>query len=247
MLLPSEQEWLSRSVEYLLDGDLIVVRGLPRTGKTFLANALVQELPETAILVSGREFTEKNQGVKAETLIADLEERTKSFGLAQLVFDDYGAALRRSLGGKLQALLYSLLVDSEHSRDIGAILLSRWQDPIHIRRRGSPLVSRARFVPLPSFSEKDLIHHGVPTPNSGGVQYSIGHLTSFLARTHVIGSRLVTSPLEQSIRSDVPHAAGALGPCRRGPAGALPARLARQACRGIRRERAHRENASPGA
>ncbi|MEU8657763.1 AAA family ATPase [Actinoplanes philippinensis] len=196
--------------EYLLDGDLVVVRGLPRTGKTNLAQALFNEFQETAVFVAGREFTENNQADLIQAIIEELKQKAESAGISQLIFDDYGAALRRSHGGRLQSQLYGLLVDSEYSRDIGAVFFSRWQGPIHIPLRGSPLISRARFFALPTFDSADLIQYGWSSLSYSSVQADIGHLAVSLMRSQVVGSRLLTSSLEQSIKADAPLIVGDL-------------------------------------
>lgn len=85
----------------------------------------------------------------------DLETRVTAFGHAQLLFDDYGSAIRRSKGGALHSSLYRMLVDGKHARDVGALLTSRLGDDLDLRFAGSPLLSRARVVRAPLLGIED--------------------------------------------------------------------------------------------
>ncbi|WP_432887962.1 hypothetical protein ACQPYH_06380 [Kribbella sp. CA-245084] len=95
-------------------------------------------------------------------LDGDVAAAVAEEGFAQLVFDDYGHAIRRSQGGALHSMLYRLLVDSQDARDIGALLIARSGDMLDLNFAGSPLLSRAEMVSLPSLSEEDALAVGVP-------------------------------------------------------------------------------------
>jgi hypothetical protein len=157
-MIPSISSWLDEVGEKLLEGRRIVVRGAPNAGKSFLAGGLVRLFGATAVADSGRAYSEAAQSSRRETLLSSITNTVDSFGSAQVVFDDYHLALRRSQGGRLQSTLVSTLIDGEYSRDIGAIFFSRFAGPIHIDGRGSPLISRCEILQLPRWNENDLLN-----------------------------------------------------------------------------------------
>ncbi len=86
----------------LIDGRNLVVRGLPLTGKTVLVEALKDLLGPSALVIDGRSFAESDRdeavdGIRLRTF-ALIEEH----GCAQLLFDNYPHALRRSYGAHVQ-------------------------------------------------------------------------------------------------------------------------------------------------
>ena len=106
-------------------------------------------------------ITETNQKAMRDKIDADVAAAIDKTGCAQLIFDDYGRAIRRSQGGTLHSMLYRLLVDSEAARDTGALLVARSGDMLDLNFSGSPLISRAQAVVLPTLTEEDAAALGV--------------------------------------------------------------------------------------
>ena|GEM_PF-4572340 len=153
--LPSEQAWLDDLTFRLLGGDILLVRSIPRWGLSSAARAIALNLGDTAVLIDGRAITEQNQKEARERIDSEIRRKFDENGYAQLVFDDYGRAIRRSQGGTLHSMLYRLLVDSEPARDTGALLVARTSDVLDLNFSGSPLISRAQTVVLPTVAEPD--------------------------------------------------------------------------------------------
>lgn len=141
--------------ERLFDGDRLLVRGLPRSGKTLLARAVADALGETAFYFDGAAVTEENQIEEHARLQAEVDGRVNAHGCAQLVFDAFGRAVRRSRGGILHSQLYGQLIDGKRSRDIGAIFTSRYADALDIKVSGSPLLGRVTVLDLPRLTRDD--------------------------------------------------------------------------------------------
>ena len=154
-LLPSEQAWVQSVADRLLGGDRLLVRGLPRSGKTLLVTAVADLLGETAFYFDGATVTEANQADRHARLQSELDSRVKLHDCAQLVFDGYGRAVRRSRGAMLHSQLYGQLIDGDRGRDIGAIFTSRYADALDIRVSGSPLLGRVTPFELPTLSAED--------------------------------------------------------------------------------------------
>jgi energy-coupling factor transporter ATP-binding protein EcfA2 len=152
----SADDWVEQIALQLLDGRRILVRGLPRSGKTWLAQAVASTLQETALTVRGRNFEEGNQATLRETIISDLDDRLQEHRSVQLIFDDYHLALRRTQGKRLQARLVARLIDSPLAQDTGALFLARQSSVLHLPMRGSPLVSRLQVVQQPRWSAADI-------------------------------------------------------------------------------------------
>jgi hypothetical protein len=148
-------------IERLLDGEILLVRGLPRAGKSMICAAIAEAVGESAYAVSGSHVDEANQSGVRERIGSEIEQRVGAHGCAQLIFDDYAQAIRRSQGGRLHSFLYGLLVDGPNARDIGALLTSRHGDDLELRFAGSPLLSRAQVLPLPDSGEQDAASLGI--------------------------------------------------------------------------------------
>ncbi|MBI3224366.1 MAG: hypothetical protein HYZ39_04825 [Mycolicibacterium cosmeticum] len=161
-LVPSDEAWVENIANWLLDGRILVLRGLPRAGKSTLCSALETLLGASAISVRGREFSESTQSGLRRDIDSKLDALIEVHNCAQLLFDDYGHAIRRSQGGALHSTLYRLLVDGDNARDIGALLTTRYLDNIDIRFAGSPLLSRAQMIQLPMLDERDAAALGMP-------------------------------------------------------------------------------------
>ncbi|MGA5498197.1 ATP-binding protein [Streptomyces cinereoruber] len=185
-LLPSQQKWVQAACEYLIDGEIVIARGVPGSGKTTLLNAVENELGDTSILARGRSYTEQDQVTRNENLQRQVDEALKRHGTAHLLFDDYPHALLRSHGLRLQRQLLHLLVDGEQAVDIGALLTGRWARSMHLISRGSPLVARARVMPLPSVTESDF--EAIGCAQSLDAVAAVGGNTALLAKvTSVLG------------------------------------------------------------
>lgn len=153
--LPSELAWLDEIAERILTGEIVLVRSLPRWGLSSVCQSLAEALGESAVVVDGRSVTEHNQKAVRAQIDSDVKATIDKVGCAQLIFDDYGRAIRRSQGGTLHSMLYRLLVDSEAARDAGALLVARSGDMLDLNFSGSPLISRAQTVVLPVLSDED--------------------------------------------------------------------------------------------
>ncbi|MFZ1381848.1 MAG: hypothetical protein WAS54_03550 [Scrofimicrobium sp.] len=147
--LPSEQLWINEIAEMLLEGDIVLLRALPRWGLSTVCRSLQATFGESSVLINGRSITEENQSSIRDQISVDVKTALDSNGYAQLIFDDYGTAIRRSQGGALHSMLYRMLIDAESARDTGALLVARSGDTLDLRFSGSPLISRARTVALP--------------------------------------------------------------------------------------------------
>lgn len=153
--LPSEQSWIDQLAERIFEGEIVLVRALPRWGLSTVCKSVAEILGDTAVEVDGRVITEENQKAAREKIDADVSATIEKSGCAQLIFDDYGKAIRRSQGGTLHSMLYRLLIDSEAARDTGALLVARSGDMLDLNFSGSPLISRARTALLPDLGAED--------------------------------------------------------------------------------------------
>ena len=153
--LPSERTWLDQVTERVLGGEVLLVRSIPRWGLSTACDSIARALGDSAVLVKGKAVTEATQKAVREKIDTDVSQAVERTGYAQLIFDDYGRAIRRSQGGILHSMLYRLLVDSEAARDTGALLVARPGDMLDTNFSGSPLISRAETVPLPALSSED--------------------------------------------------------------------------------------------
>lgn len=142
--LPSERAWLDQLTEGVFTGDIVLVRAIPRWGLTTACRSIAETLGDSAVVVDGRAITEMTQKSAREKIDADVAAAIDKAGCAQLIFDDYGRAVRRSQGGALPSMLYRLLVDSDAARDTGALLVARSGDMLDLNFSGSPLISGLR-------------------------------------------------------------------------------------------------------
>ncbi len=153
--LPSERRWIDGLAERVFDGEIVLARAVPRWGITAVCEALSDTLGESVVRVDGRLVTEENQKVFREELDSNIRAAINRTGVAQLLFDNYGRAIRRSQGGHLHSLLYRALVDSPTARDTGALLTARPNDMLDPGFAGSPLISRVRPLVLPALDHDD--------------------------------------------------------------------------------------------
>lgn len=153
--LASERAWVEELTERVLTGEILYARAVPRWGLSTVCASVTEALGESAVPVCGRDFTEANQKSMREKLDAEVANALERTGCAQVIFDDYGRAVRRSQGGALHSLLYRILVDAPGARDTGAFLVARPSDSLDLNFSGSPLLSRAVFTPLPLLEEED--------------------------------------------------------------------------------------------
>lgn len=153
--LPSERAWLDQLTERILTGDVLVVRSIPRWGLSSACSTIAQMLGDSALIVEGRAITEQTQKTSRESIDSNVAHAIERAGCAQLIFDDYGRAIRRSQGGTLHSMLFRLLIDSAPARDTGALLVARSGDMLDLNFSGSPLLSRAQVVALPTLQSVD--------------------------------------------------------------------------------------------
>lgn len=153
--LPSERRWIGEITDRVLTGDILLVRSLPRWGLTTVCAAVGVQLGSSAVPVAGRSISEPAQRTTRDALDGQVTAKVAMDGYAQLIFDDYGHAIRRSQGGALHSMLYRLLVDSSQARDTGALLVARAGDMLDLNFAGSPLLSRAETTPLPLLTADD--------------------------------------------------------------------------------------------
>ncbi|MFF4658069.1 AAA family ATPase [Streptomyces sp. NPDC001381] len=186
-LLPSQRAWVTAVCEHLIDGDLVIVRGTPGSGKTTLLEAVAREMGDTAVVTGGRGYTETNQATRRDDLQQGIDESLAKHGTAHLLFDDYPHALQRSQGLRLQRLLLHVLIDSERSVDIGALLTGRWARSMHLVSSGSPLVPRALLKPLPIPTEEDF--DAVGCPRSAQAVATVGGNPTLLAKVVTVLGR----------------------------------------------------------
>lgn len=196
-LLPAQRRWVEDVCLELLDGQIVVLRGLPGTGKSVLADAILRELGRGAMIIHGRSFNDHNQMDYISRIRDTITSSFQSTGQAQLVFDDYPHALRWSDAARLQATLLHALVDGPIARDTGALLTGRWARSMQLRVRGSPLLARAQFRPLPEIADADLEIVGIQKNDFGKTLDEIGAMPSLLARVRIIGGRPDYSAVRQ--------------------------------------------------
>jgi hypothetical protein len=170
----------------LIDGEILITRGIPGAGKTTLLDAVALELGDTSVSIRGRNYTEQDQDARSAEFQKRVHQTLDGYDTAHLLFDDYPHALRRSHGVRLQRLLLNLLVDGERAVDIGALLTGRWARSMHLVSSGSPLIARATVMPLPGVSDADF--DAVGCPRSLDALAAIGGNTAMLAKvTSVLG------------------------------------------------------------
>lgn len=184
--LPSERAWIDQMAERVFSGEILLVRSLPRWGLSAVCESVAVTLGESAVVVDGRTVTEKNQRELRERIDSDVAAAIDEAGCAQLIFDNYGCAIRRSQGGTLHSMLYRILVDSEAARDTGALLLARLGDVLDLDFSGSPLISRAQTVVLPTLSDEDAEVLGIDLET---LKEMVGESTWLARRFHGASAR----------------------------------------------------------
>lgn len=206
--LPSEREWIAQLAERVLMGEIALVRSLPRWGMSTVGKSVAKTLGESAVVVDGRSITEGNQKAVRERIDADVATAIEKTGCAQLIFDDYGRAIRRSQGGTLHSMLYRLLVDSTAARDTGAMLIARSADTLDLNFSGSPLISRGQTVVLPVLAAEDADALGI----------ELAALTKLAGESTWLARRFLNTSARQGRVNAVEH----LNNDRRRIIGALP-------------------------
>ncbi|MEE1721790.1 hypothetical protein C0Q98_15115 [Streptomyces albidoflavus] len=227
-LLPAQRSWVAQVCERLTDGQTVIVRGIPGSGKTVLLKAVARELGPTGVLTFGRDYTPDNQADRTATFQEGVLHSLSRYGSAQLLFDDYAHALRNPEGLRLQRQLLQLLVDGEYALDMGALLTGRWGRSMHLVSSGSPLVARARVVALPHPGSADF--EAVGCAGSAEAAEAVGGNAALLAKVVPVLGRAALHQVRDSAQAlvakwveDVPWEAVAWikGVVREGPA-ALP-------------------------
>lgn len=193
--LPSEQTWLADLSNRVLTGEITLIRALPRWGMSAACKSISVTLESSAVVVDGRSIIESNQAAVRDKIKLDIAEAIENFGCAQLIFDNYGHALKHSQGGALHSMLYGLLVDSDEARDIGALFVARSNDILDFSFSGSPLISRAETVVLPILEQEDARVLG----------FSLARLTNLVGESTWLARRFLNSSERQGRVSAVEH------------------------------------------
>ncbi|GHF74984.1 ATP-binding protein [Streptomyces griseosporeus] len=228
-LLPTQRRWVDQVCEYLIDGETVIVRGVPGSGKTVLLEAVARELGETSVCTWGRDYTDDNQQERTTAFQEGVRKALDRHGAAHLLFDDYPHALRNTHGLRLQRQLLQLLVDGEQAVDTGALLTGRWGRSMHLVSSGSPLVARARVVALPVAREADFAEVGCAGSADaleavGGNAALLGKVVPVLGRAALHQVRDTAEALAPKWIQDVPwEAASWIKRVVRGGPAALPA------------------------
>ncbi|MFE1384189.1 ATP-binding protein [Streptomyces sp. NPDC058740] len=187
-LLPAQRDWVNQVCEFLIDGETVIARGVPGSGKTVLLEAVARELGDTSVRTRGRAYTDANQEERTAAFHLDVFDALDRHGAAQLLFDDYPHALRNTQGLRLQRQLLKLLVDGDQALDIGALLTGRWGRSMHLISTGSPLVARARAVALPVAGEADF--EAVGCARSADAVASVGGNSALLSKVAPVLGRV---------------------------------------------------------
>lgn len=196
--LPSEARWIEQLAERIFSGEVLLIRALPRWGMSSVCEAVMSHLGECAVYVAGRSISEQAQRSVREKIDSDVGAKVSGSGYAQLIFDDYGHALRRSQGGALHSMLYRLLVDSDQARDTGALLVARTGDMLDIKFRGSPLLSRATAVPLPLLQ----------TDDASSLGFELSALQELAGKSTWLARRFIGKDVREGRISSVGHLNG---------------------------------------
>ncbi|MFI8218326.1 AAA family ATPase [Streptomyces sp. NPDC085932] len=201
-LLPTQRRWVDQVCGYLIDGETLIVRGVPGTGKTVLLEAVAREPGETSVCARGREFTDDNQQERTTALREGVRKALDRHGAAHLLFDDYPHALRNTHGLRLQRQLLRLLVDGEGALDVGALLTGRWGRSMHLVSTGSPLVARARVVALPVAEKADF--EAMDCVGSPQAAEAVGGNTALLAKVVQVLGRAALHQVRDSAEALAP-------------------------------------------
>lgn len=193
--LPSERQWISEIADRVLTGEILLVRSLPRWGLTAACAAVGSQLGSSIVAVAGRSISETKQQITRETLDGRVTAKVEADGYAQLIFDDYGHAIRRSQGGALHSMLFRLLVDSSQARDTGALLVARAGDMLDLSFAGSPLLSRAETIPLPLLTSDD----------AGVLNIDLNQLRSLVGESTWLARRFLGRTMREGRVSVVEH------------------------------------------
>lgn len=138
---------VDRIVEGLLSGQKVVLRGLPKSGRTVLLEAVAAEA-ERLLEIPPVRF-DGHTSITAleprlERLIADSR---RGFGL--LLVDDLGTLLRSTHGATWQTRLNSQCVDGPHAKSIGVLMsCGTGENLSRIGLPGSPLVDSAHVLTI---------------------------------------------------------------------------------------------------
>lgn len=158
--LPSEKRWLADIEDSLIEGEILLVRAPRRWGLSSAAGELVSRSSSFSCSIRGSEFQGASKA-DVRSRMAELRDELASVvsreGFAQVVFDDFGGVTRFDKGFEILGSLYSILVDSDFSRDVGAVFFARAGEDLIGDFRGSPIVGRAQSVALPRISVKDSV------------------------------------------------------------------------------------------
>jgi hypothetical protein len=147
-------------------------------------------LGPSALVVDGRSFGEADRDAAVDGVRQQILDLVEAHGCAQLLFDNYTHALRRSFGAHVQRMLLHLLVDGPHAREVGALLTGRWSRSMHLRVRGSPLIARAVHLLLPEAGAADYVELAGDEDELAEIRQAVGTNCAMLSRVRRVGGRL---------------------------------------------------------
>ncbi|HEY2042657.1 MAG TPA: hypothetical protein VGH11_08275 [Jatrophihabitans sp.] len=151
--------------EKLLYGQKILVRALPKSGRSTLLEAISRRYAE----ISGHDsvVVRYGDGQAPEMVVKQVEDRVAAASSAALLIDDWGNFLRSAPKESWQPRLNNLCVDGPFARTIGVLMTASAAENLsRTAACGSPLVDavhEVRGMPVPeaSFVIEELEHRGL--------------------------------------------------------------------------------------
>ena len=192
----SLEPWLQTLSGRLIDGEKLLLRSLPGLGKTFICDQLADMLGPSAVVIRGRQVGAVTPTDTAGAISHKIAATVESEGCVQLLFDDYSRALRSAAGQQLQAMLHGLLINSDIADAVGALVVSRWGEKLHVPRAGSPLLSRLDYLAEPRWTPKDLPAGHAPESVEREIGGSAGMLALTLGHDGLYDPQRVTNHLD---------------------------------------------------
>ncbi len=109
-------------------------------------------LGPSCVSVDGRALRSATLDAEVARIQGAVQVAMSAHRCAQVLVDDFGHAMRQDAGYAFQAALRALVVDGADSERVGALLVTRLNDPVRVRKqRGSPLTAVARYMFPPWF------------------------------------------------------------------------------------------------
>ncbi|WP_375765097.1 hypothetical protein NR798_25615 [Archangium gephyra] len=143
--LPSIDALASTIAEHLSDGHVVILRGLPSSGRTTTMDIVAEKLNST-LGIQVEKINPKTSSAEFEAVLPRAMKSAESLGFSSIVVDDFGALLRLSQGGVWQARLNSVCVDGALARHIGVLLVcGQGENVSRTGLKGSPLADAANL------------------------------------------------------------------------------------------------------